>query len=165
MNEPGPLPLRATDLYHTCVVVENLAESMRQLTRLAGYRWMPAIEHPTAVWTPAGAATVPLRMVYSLDEPLLELIEQVPGTTWMPSPGGAIHHIGYFVDDLVASSRALTDAGLPLEACGAGATLPSGFAYHTTTAGLRIEVVNRSVLRDMRELLTASSAETPEAGA
>ncbi|ONH33322.1 VOC family protein [Pseudofrankia asymbiotica] len=165
MDVPCPLPMRATDLYHTCIVVDDLVASMAQLTRLAGYRWMPAVEHPTAVWTPAGETTVLLRMVYSLDEPMLELIEQVPGTTWMPSNGGAIHHIGYFVDDLVASSRALADAGLPLETCGSGPTHPSGFAYHTTSAGLRIEVVNRSVLRDMRTLLSAASTANEEASA
>lgn len=165
MDQPCPLPLRATDQYHSCVVVEDLAASMEQLTRLGGYRWMPVVEHLTDVWTPAGESAVPLRMVYSLDEPLLELIEQVPGTTWMPAQGGGLHHIGYFVDDLVASSRALAAAGLPLETCGLGPTRPSGFAYHTTGTGLRVEVVNRSVLRDMRILLAGTPVDSEEAGA
>ncbi|MBL7492378.1 VOC family protein [Frankia sp. AgB1.9] len=165
MDQSCPLPLHAGDLYHACVVIEDLRASMEQLTRLAGYRWMPVIEHLTDVWTPAGESAVPLRMVYSLDEPRLELIEQVPGTTWMPAPGGGLHHVGYFVDDLVASSRALAEAGLPLETCGSGPTRPSGFAYHSTGTGLRIEVVNRSVLSDMQVLLAATPADVHEADA
>jgi hypothetical protein len=146
--------LRAADLYHTAIVVEDLDNAMARLTRLAGHEWMPPVEHPVPMWTPTGETTVRLRMVYSLGEPMLELIQEVVGTTWVRSPTGAIHHIGYFVDDLGAASQALVDEGLPIEVCGCtGPTHPTGFAYHTTADGLRIEVVNRSVLSDMKALL------------
>ncbi|OHV35806.1 hypothetical protein CC117_19270 [Parafrankia colletiae] len=160
---PSPCFL-ATDLFHTGLVVEHLDEAMDELGRLGGYGWLPPIEHTVPVWTPDGETPVRLRMVYSRDEPLLELIEQVPGTIWMPSPGNPIHHLGYFVDDITAASRALVDAGVPLDACGTGPIRPSGFAYHTTAAGLRIELAPRSVLRDMRALLAARQAEDEPAG-
>lgn len=157
--------LQARDLYHTAIIVENVEAAMERLTRIAGYRWMQPIEHPVAVWTSDGESTVGLRMVYSLDEPMLELIQQVPGTTWMPSPGSAIHHIGYFVDDLHEASQALVGQGIPIEVCGcSGPMRPSGFAYHVDSDGLRIEVVHRSVLHQMEQLMTSVPANTASSG-
>jgi hypothetical protein len=143
--------LCTTDLYHTGIIVADVEAAMQELTDVAGYRWMKPVTHPVPIWTPAGESTVTITMVYSHDEHRLELIQEIPGTTWVRSPGSAIHHIGYFVDDVAAASAALTASGLPVEAC-AGMQpdgRPAGFAYHLTADGIRIEVANRSVIEQM----------------
>jgi catechol 2,3-dioxygenase-like lactoylglutathione lyase family enzyme len=149
--------LQAQDWYHTAVIVPDVEEAMARLTHLAGHEWMMPVEHPVQVWSADGEATATLRMVYSHGEPgdpRLELIQEVPGSPWVRSPQSAIHHIGYFVDDLQASSQALVDEGVPLEVCGCmGPTRPTGFAYHLTPEGLRIEVVRRTVLQEMQQLM------------
>jgi len=148
--------LQAADLYHTALIVDDLAAAMDRLARLAGHRWMTPVDYPVPVLTPSGEATVRLRMTYSLEPPLLELIEEVPGTPWAAVPGHPVHHIGYFVDDTPAASRGLTAAGLPLEVCARGADGGlGGFAYHRGADGLRVEVVSRTALDDMRKLAAA----------
>jgi hypothetical protein len=97
-------------------------------------------------------------MVYSLDEPKLELIEQVPGTCWMPAPGNAIHHIGYTVDDVVASSLALVEKGYEVETrADPGPGRPAGFHYHRM-GDVRIELVPRTAMEDLQKLLAALDA-------
>jgi catechol 2,3-dioxygenase-like lactoylglutathione lyase family enzyme len=103
-----------------------------------------------------GATTVELRFAYSLDAPHLELIQAVPGTTWTVVPGRALHHLGYWVDDLAATCRALEEQGLPLELCGGDdPAAPTRFGYHLGPDGLRIEVVDRAVIPDWPAFLAA----------
>jgi Glyoxalase/Bleomycin resistance protein/Dioxygenase superfamily len=147
-------PLRPADLYHVAIVVDDVEAAMQQWSALAGYRWMQPVEAPVPVWTAAGETVVTLQMVYSIDEPRLELIREVPGTTWVRSGPNAIHHVGYFVDDVGVASAVLADRGVPLEACGcAHGARPSGFAYHLGADGVRVEVIHRSALRDMETLM------------
>lgn len=146
--------IKATDLYHTGIVVKDLEASMAQLTDLMGYSWLSPVEYPVPVWSAEGGdATVVLAMVYSIDEPRLELIREVPGTIWTAKAGNPIHHIGYFVDDFDSASKSLTDQGCPLEIAGsANGEHPSGFAYHTCLDGLRVEVVPRGVIEAMEAM-------------
>src|SRR5690606_27478808 len=83
----GTMPLRATDLFHTGVVVEDLDSSIDRLSAVAGYRWTKPLAATTPIRTPAGDTEVPFRIVYSLDAPYVELIQAVPGTLWTPAPG------------------------------------------------------------------------------
>lgn len=152
--------LRPQDLYHTGVVVEDLDTAIQRLTALAGYRWTVPTGYPFTVWTPDGTMTVTFRFVYSIEAPHLELVQQIPGTVWTPAPGNAAHHLGYFVDDLRASSEALADAGLPIEACGSvDEKHPTVFAYHKGDDGIRIEIVDRSVMGDFDAFLRTYAAD------
>jgi len=146
--------IQASDLYHTGIIVEDLEASMSELTELMGYRWLSPVEYPVPVWSAEdGEAIVTLKMVYSIDEPRLELIREVPGTIWTAKAGNPIHHIGYFVDDFDAASRSLTNHGCPLEISGSSSGVhPSGFAYHTCLDGLRVEVVPRGVIEAMEAM-------------
>jgi hypothetical protein len=144
--------LSAEDLYHTGLVVDDVEETMQRLTDLAGYRWMRPLSYPIPVWTPAGTSTVEMTMVYSLDEPRLELIRHVPGTSWVPVAGNRIHHIGYEVDDVAAASRQLAERGYPVECKVASGT---GFHYHVVD-GVRIEIVPRSSMKALADLLAAA---------
>jgi len=148
--------LRPEDFYHTGIVVEDIDAAMRELTALGGYRWTLANTYPFTVWSTEGEATVDFRFVYSMQSPHLELVQHVPGTVWTPAPGNAPHHLGYFVDDLRASSAALEHAGLPIEACGSlDGEHPSVFAFHKGRDGIRIELVDRSVMGDFDAFLAA----------
>jgi Glyoxalase/Bleomycin resistance protein/Dioxygenase superfamily len=148
--------LQATDLYHTGIIVKDVEASMRQLTDLFGYRWLHPVEYPVPVWTPEGESTVTLQMVYSIDEPRLELIREVPDSPWSFKGDTAIHHLGYFVDDVAAASKLLSDKGCPIEVSGNGDGVhPSGFAYHRCPGDLRVEVVPRGTI-ELMEAMTAS---------
>lgn len=95
-NEGDPMGVvRAEDLYHTGIVVEDLDASMAQLTDLAGHGWMAPIAYPVPVWTPAGESTVPLPMVYSLD------------FAYHATPGGDFH----FCATLLQTALGMTAPG------------------------------------------------------
>lgn len=151
------MPLRATDLFHTGVVVNDLESSIDRLSAVAGYRWTKPLAATTAVRTPQGDTEVPFRIVYSLDAPHVELIQTVSGTLWVPAPHSSIHHLGYFVDDLEATSAELAAAGLELQACGLDVEgSPHMFAYHRGDDGILIELVDRRTM-DFQALLALMS--------
>jgi catechol 2,3-dioxygenase-like lactoylglutathione lyase family enzyme len=150
-------PLRAEDLYHTGFMVPDLPRAMDQLTAAAGHRWTIPIDGDVPIWTRAnGPLRLLVRFVYSLLPPHVELIQQIPGTPWMPAPGNAAHHCGYWADDVAATARRLVQLGFDLEAHGLAADgEPAMFAYLTDPNGLRIEIVERSGMPDFPAMLRA----------
>lgn len=154
--------LRTEDLYHTGIVVDDIEAAMRSFTAIAGYRWTNVIGGPFTVRIGEREVEMPFRLVYSLDAPHVELVQAVSGTPWVPAPGNAVHHVGYFVDDLEATSAALTAAGLPREACGVvNGHAPVAFAYHKGNDGIRIEIVSRATMPDLAAFLAANAAPEP----
>ena len=151
--------MRAADLYHVGVVVDDLPNAMDQMSKVGGYRWTTLIEHPLQFRSPTGDHETTVRFVYSIDAPHVELVQSIPGTAWTAAPGNAPHHIGYFVDGLAATSAALVDAGLPVEVCGrVGEEAPAMFAYHKGRDGIRIEIVDRAAMGDWQTFLSNHSA-------
>src|SRR3546814_17937683 len=81
--------------------------------------------------TEAGTTTVTTSYALSKEGPHhVELGQSIEGTLWTtPTPGHA-HHVGYWVDDVVAASRALDQGGSPRvdhrhqRRCGAHVRLP-----------------------------------------
>jgi hypothetical protein len=153
----GSPSLNAADLYHVDLVVPDIDATARRFTSIAGYRWTKPIESTLAVITPTGEHEVPLRFVYSVQAPHLELIQEVTGTIWTAQPGTATHHLGFWVDDLTGTAENLEKAGYCQEARPSGATL-SMFAYYIDSAGSRIELVDRALFGDWRAFLVAMSA-------
>jgi hypothetical protein len=97
-------------------------------------------------------ATVNLRLVYSVDNPHLELIEAVPGSIWVLNPHSNIHHIGFWSDDLGGDWARLHGGGCPLEVMGdSGGTEPWLWSYHGDRFGVRIELVDAA----LREVMQA----------
>ena len=131
--------MRAEDQFHTGIVVDDLDAALVTFTELFGYRWCEEVHIPTPVTTPAGDIELDLRFAYSMTSPRLEIIQAVPGTLWEPAAGSGIHHLGYWSDDVAVDSAALEERGFAREASG------QVWAYHRSTAGFRIEVVNRAV--------------------
>jgi len=150
-------PLNCQDLYHTGFMVPDLKAAQAQLSQSAGYRWTVPINGDLPIWTRArGSFQLVVEFVYSLQAPHIELIQQLPGTPWMPAPGNAAHHVGYWVDDVPTAANSLVRQGFSLEAHGlSDGPGPSMFAFLTDPNGLRIEIVDRTSTPDFGAMLSA----------
>ncbi|OBI15387.1 bleomycin resistance protein [Mycobacterium sp. E2462] len=152
------LALRPEDFYHTGIVVPDVGEAMAYLGALGGYRWTSPMSYTLPLRTADGTVELTSTFVYSLQAPHLELIQEVPSSPWTAAPGNAIHHLGYFVDDLAASARSLQDNGFTLEAT--ANTAPPGlalFAYYVHASGTRIEIVDRALFPDFPAFLRSAA--------
>jgi len=137
--------LRPEDQYHAGIVVADLDATLEKLTALAGYQFADEYKGDNLVRTPDGESLVSMRFAYSLGPaPLIEVIQQCPGTVWMPVPGSGLHHVGYWVDDVEAESAALEAAGLSLEVAGVGPDGNPYWAYYSDGIGPRLELVSRA---------------------
>ncbi len=156
------LALRPEDFYHTGIVVPDLDEAMARLSALAGYRWITPMSYTLPFRTAAGVRELASTIVYSLQSPHVELVQEVPGSPWTAAPGNAVHHLGYFSDNLAESARALEANGFTLEmtADTPGSDLAL-FAYYTDASGTRIEIVDRALFPDFPAFLQ-SRAGPPE---
>lgn len=149
-------PLKVEDLYHTGIVVPNLEAAIKRLSAVAGYSWTRPMEGPLTIRTADGQQTVDFRFVYSLQQPHIELIQEVPGTPWVAGSSNAVHHLGYFTDDLATTASALQAHGFTLELCPAGdGEAPSIFAYYLSPDGVRVEIVDRNIMGDFDAFLKA----------
>ncbi|OBB94524.1 VOC family protein [Mycobacterium sp. 852002-30065_SCH5024008] len=148
------IALRPEDFYHTGIIVPDLDAAMGRLSALAGYRWITPMSYTLPFRTPAGVRELTATIVYSLQSPHLELVQEVPGSPWTAAPGNAVHHLGYFSDDLAQSARALEANGFTLEMT---ADVPGSdfalFAYYTDAFGARIEIVDRALFPDFPAFL------------
>ena len=106
--------MKAENLYHTGIVVDDLEATMDWFTKTAGYTWTDVVTVDQQGVTPAGEMTIPMKMVYSGCEPRLELLQTVAGTVWMPADSG-VHHIGYWSDDVESDLAALESSGMTFE--------------------------------------------------
>jgi hypothetical protein len=135
-------------LFKTGFLVTDLEGAMRDFGRWLGVAWTPVQQSKLLLDTAAGREEVELRFAYSTGSPpYLELLEAQPRGYYAAAGGPHLHHVGRWVDDLAAASRALAAAGLPLEAAGVDANgrTPAIFAFHRGGHGLRIELVDRAM--------------------
>jgi hypothetical protein len=150
--------------YHVGIVVTDVTAARRRLTDLFGIAWGPLVHLDTVDHRDAEGNDIvlPTTMCYSLGDPCLELIEEVPGTVWVRNEHSNLHHLGFWSDDLVGESAALADAGCPLQLCGRdGDEAPVAFAYHRDDAlGVRIELVD-AAMRDAMAFLFQPAPEDP----
>lgn len=154
--------LRPEDFYHTGIVVPDLDAAMARLSALAGYRWINPMSYTLPFRTASGVRELTSTIVYSLQSPHVELVQEVPGSPWTAAPGNAVHHLGYFSDNLAQSARALEANGFTLEmTADAPRSDLSLFAYYTDASGTRIEIVDRALFPDFPAFLQ-SMAGSPE---
>lgn len=148
------LALRPEDLYHTGIVVPDLDAAMARFTGLAGYRWIKPMCFTLPFRTATGTRELTSNFVYSVQSPYLELIQETPGTPWVAAPGNAIHHLGYFTDNLDETAASLEENGFSLEMTGdvPGSKL-SMFAYYVDAGATRIEIVDRALFGDFPAFL------------
>ena len=146
-------PLKASDLYHTGIVVPDLEASKIRMSEVAGYRWTETMTGELPIRMTDGERVLRLQYAYSLDGPNIELVQEIPGTPWTAAPNVATHHLGYFCDDVQATSKLLEESGFALEACAVVDGELSIFAYHLDPSGVRIEIVDRTRIPDFAEYL------------
>ncbi len=82
--------MKAEDLYHTGIVVDDLEATMQWLTKVAGYTWTDVVTVDQEAVTPDGDVTIPMKMVYSGAEPRLELLRPSRARCGPPRTRGCI---------------------------------------------------------------------------
>ena len=130
--------------YHLGVRVPDIEAAMTEMGEALGLTWCSLQEREQQVWTPGtGLTTVPLRFTYSSEGPQhLELLQGAPGTIWDGREQPGVHHVGVWVDDVAAETRALVEKGWTVVA--AQNTPDSGygvFTYVAPPSGLIVELV------------------------
>jgi hypothetical protein len=142
----------STSFFHVGIVVPRLEEALDHLGATLGLRWAPTTETDVPVASADGARLVPLRMVYSVEPPYVEVIEEVQGTVWVVNPYSNLHHIGFWADSLEGERDRLVASACPLEISGfAGEPRRTAqYTYHVDPLGVRIELVD-AALRPMME--------------
>jgi len=151
-------------MFKTGFLVTDLEGAMRDFGRWLGVAWTPVQQSKLVLLTEQGREEVELRFAYSTGQPpYLELLEAQPRGYYRAPAGAHLHHVGRWVDDLAAASRALAAAGLPLEAAGVDANgrTPAIFAFHRGAHGLRIELVDRAMQPGFEAWLAGGPLELP----
>ena len=140
--------MKAENLYHTGIVVDDLEATMEWFAKVADYSWTDVVTVDQEAVTPDGDVTIPMKMVYSGAEPRLEkLLQTIPATASRPMTSPGVHHIGYWSDDVEADLATLESNGLTVEVSshnpdGSGTLL---WAYAKGPTGPRIELVSRNM--------------------
>ena len=152
--------LRPEDLYHTGIVVPDLDAAKARLSALAGYRWINPLTYTLPFRTVTGTRELTSTVVYSVQAPYVELLQEVPGSPWTAAPGNSVHHLGYFTDNLADSARMLENNGFTFEMTAdvSGSELAL-FAYYIDAFGTRIEIVDRALFPDFPAFLKSASGQ------
>src|SRR5689334_4655133 len=141
-------------MFHVGIVVPNLASATERFTELLDVTWGPIVEYEQ-MQLRAGDGTdlvVPSRLCYSTEAPYLELIQEAAGSPWECNEHSNLHHIGFFTDDLAASTAAFAERACPLEYAGRmGDTSPVTFTVHSDPLGVRIESLDISMQKMVLE--------------
>jgi catechol 2,3-dioxygenase-like lactoylglutathione lyase family enzyme len=157
------MTLRPEDFYHTGIVVPDLDAAKARLTALAGYRWIQPLEYTLPFRTTAGVRDLTSTIVYSVQSPHIELVQEVPGTPWTAAPGNSVHHLGYFTDDLTGTARRLESNGFVFEMTGEIPGSEFGmFAYYVDPFGTRIEIVDRAIFPDFTAFVQSMAEPEPD---
>jgi len=138
--------------YHVGIIVPDLDRAKAQMSAQLGVTWGPVLRLERAEFRDGDGndLLLPTSFCYSVEQPCLELIEEVPGTVWVRNEHSNLHHLGFWSDDLSQESTRLTAAGCPLQFCGRAAEVaPLSFAYHRNDLGVRIEIVDATMREAM----------------
>ena len=150
MNAPGAGVLDHADLFHTGIVVDDLASAMEELGAILGVAWNTGGAE-VRLTDAAGVRTVRTAYALSTTGPHhVELVQSIPGTLWSVVAPGHAHHLGYWVDDVPTAAAELERLGSEQIA---GVAVKDGrppvCTYHRSPSGLYLEIVDRR----MRPLL------------
>lgn len=141
--------MQPQDQYHIGIVVDDLDAAKDWYSEMAGYHWCEEMKIENVFVTSNGEAKVPLRFTYSRQDPHVELVESIPGTTFT-SAWPHLHHVGYWSSDIEADVAALQAAGAELEGKG---YWPDGrgpiWAYVIPPMGCRMELVDSAAKASM----------------
>ncbi|MGD9793525.1 MAG: VOC family protein [Acidimicrobiia bacterium] len=145
--------LPVADLYHTGVVVPDLAVAKAEYARLGfsfgfGSEAMPP-DTPSEMPVIFETGLAMVKFVFSCTTPgphRIELAQAIAGTIWEVLPGRSGHHIGYWCDDVARTSAQLERMGFPCAARIGVTSLDAAPAavMHRTDSGMYIELVARA---------------------
>ncbi len=140
------------NLFHVGIRVPDLDEAMVELGVSMGVRWAEVRTNDAqTLWTPTdGLQELHLKYTYSAEGPQhIELLEGPVGSFWDGDDRSGAHHVGVWVDDVVAETDGLVDSGWTIVGAhrdpgdGAGYGV---FSYLRPPSGLIVELVDRAAL-------------------
>jgi Glyoxalase/Bleomycin resistance protein/Dioxygenase superfamily len=138
--------LRHEDLFHTGIVVDDLAAAMDDLGPRLGVTWTEGGGQIHLVVDGVGR---PVRTAYAMSRQgphHVELCQAVEGTFWTVAGNGHAHHLGYWTADVAATSAALELAGMRLVgSISFSPGRPPVCAYHQDRNGLYVEIVGAAL--------------------
>ena len=145
MPESSALTWIFSEMSHFGIIVTDIERTIADYEQL-GYAF--ALRSGGVELRRPGLPPQPLqaRSAWSLQGPPHIELGEVVGlggdpTPWPDRGHDYVDHVGYWVDDLPAASALLEAHGFPLELTPASdATRPTGFCYHRTPHGARIEL-------------------------
>lgn len=122
--------------YHVCFVVSDIERAMDDLTRSVGAEWSGVLEDSLGEWN--------YRLAFTRGgPPYIELVQGPEGSPWDSTLGSRCHHLGYWTEDVTASSARLSEAGFAQQfsACPLGRP----YTYHKVESlGVDLEMMDAS---------------------
>jgi hypothetical protein len=119
LTTPHPL-LDHTDLYHVGLFVDDVEAAMAYLGKRRHLAWTPVQHYVMRAWLPgAGPEEVVVNTAYSVGRPVhVELTQTLSGP--LPKGGDLLvpHHLGYWCDEVMATTDQLLDSGWTMEFMG-----------------------------------------------
>jgi len=124
---------------HLGLIVPDLDRAMQSYGRLFGWKWTSAVRVRHEIEGPC-AAEAELHVAFAAGSPLVELIEDRPGTIWTAA-NTPLHHLGCWVRDLDEAGNILIDAGFALRGRGRRVGVHRfAYAYYGNRDGLLLEI-------------------------
>ena len=102
-------------IWHIAFAVPSLEQGMEEFGTALGLDWRPVHEaNAILVDEDSREHEVVCKFTFSVGAPFaIEMWEAVPGSPLAPPGDTVLHHVGYWVDDLVAEATRLEDLGWP----------------------------------------------------
>jgi hypothetical protein len=146
MSDTDRAVLDHADLFHTGIVVDDLEAAKVELGEALGVTWHDGGAEIRMIGDD-GARTVRSAYALSIEGPHhVELVQSIEGTVWTVAAPGQAHHLGYWVDDVAATSAALVERGaVPIVAIAMADDRPALCAYLRTPNGLCVEIVDNAL--------------------
>lgn len=124
---------------HLGLIVPDLNRAIESYGRLFGWKWTSTVRVRHEIEGPC-AAEAELYVAFAAGSPLVELIEDRPGTIWTAG-NTPFHHFGCWVRDLDEAGNILVHAGFTFRARGRRVgTRRFAYAYYGNPDGLLLEI-------------------------
>ena len=128
-------------IWHIALAVPNLDKAMKELGDALMLTWRP-IEKSLVQMRGEDGQVYDLECTFTFSEggpAAIELWEAIPGSPLGPVDGMALHHIGYWVDDLPGEAKRLEGLGYPTYAAVPASGPPTRVTIHRGPYGLMLE--------------------------
>ena len=95
--------------YHVGIIVTDIEAASARLSDQLGVAWGPVMHLESVDYRDGSGAdlVLPTTMRYSIGDPCLELILELPGSVWVRNEFSNLHHVGFWVDGFTDRSATL----------------------------------------------------------